>query len=216
MGWEHLRLWADVEEQRIRQCVLEALYRLIESRQVDPQDNELTVSGKLRPFIAKLKKELKLAWTFHSEASCFVQPDDDKPRGHPDFRFSQNTPDDDQYDYDIECKLVRIKREGKDWNYCEHYVTDGIQRFQLRKYAQSSPPMGTMIGYIQEGDTMLLLGLVNTTAESQGLNRLDLMAAVNDKGVTQLNQRILWPNEEFSLIHFWADVRPSSVETSPT
>ncbi len=215
MGWEHLRLWADVEEQRIRQCILEALHRLIESRQVSPQDNELSISGKLRPFLEKLKKELRLAWTFHSEASCFAKPDDPKPIGHPDFRFSQNTPDDNQYDYDVECKLVRIKRQGKTWDYCEHYVTDGIHRFQSRKYAQSSPPMGTMIGYLQEGEIIQLLRLVNATINNQGWNQLDLVHAVNDQEVTHLNQRILRADEEFILIHLWADIRPKSSKSTP-
>ncbi|MDQ3006114.1 MAG: hypothetical protein M3R47_12135 [Chloroflexota bacterium] len=216
MGWEHLRLWANVEEQRIRQCILEALYRLIESRQVSPQDNELSISGKLRPFLEKRKKELRLAWTFHSEASCFAKPDAPKPIGHPDFRFSQNTPDDNQYDYDIECKLVRIKRQGKTRDYCEQYVTDGIHRFQSRKYAQSSPHMGTMIGYLQEGDTLQLLELVNATVNNQGWNQLDLVQVVNNQRVTHLNQHILREDEGFILIHLWADVRLNSLESTPT
>ncbi len=59
--------------------------------------------------------------------------------GHPDFRFSNNTPEYDQYDYDIECKLVRVKRKGKSHDYCKYYVTNGIQRFQQRIYVQSEP-----------------------------------------------------------------------------
>jgi hypothetical protein len=208
MGWEHLRLWADGEEKLIRRCILEALHRLIESRQVNPQDGELVISGKLRPFLHKVKKELKLVWTLHSEASCFASLDAEKPIGHPDFRFSQNTPDDDQYDYDVECKLVRVKRQGKTWDYCEHYVTDGIHRFQSRKYAQSSPAMGTMIGYVQEGDISQLLAEVNTTVNHQGWQELNVATMIVNQNITHLHQQILRDEEEeFVLIHLWADIR---------
>lgn len=120
MDWESLKLWADGEEKRIHECIVNALRQLINSNIVKSTDNELIISGKLRPFIRHFRNSLKIVWTLHSEASVFRNETDPKPIGHPDFRFSGNTPYDEQYDYDIECKLIRIKRPDKDWDYCEH------------------------------------------------------------------------------------------------
>jgi hypothetical protein len=129
MTWASLKLWTEDEEKRIHNCIEEALRLLISSQCIGSCDNELVVSGKLRPLLYRFKKELKLAWTLHPEASSFLEEDAPKPIGHPDFRFSHDTPNGEQYDYDIECKLVRIKREGKSWDYCEPYVIDGVHRF---------------------------------------------------------------------------------------
>jgi hypothetical protein len=207
MTWASLKLWAEDEEKRIHKCVLEALCLLIHSQSVSSSDGELTISGKLRPFLYCVKKDRKLVWTLHPESSSFLEEDDPKPIGHPDFRFSHNTPEYEQYNYDIECKLVRVKRKGKGWDYCEHYVTDGIQRFRDRKYAQSSPPMGAMIGYIQEGDILLLLDLVNDKINDQGLNEIKLGAAAENRGVSHLTQHLQREMGDFVLSHMWADLR---------
>ena len=141
------------------------------------------------------------------EASSFSGIDAPKPFGHPDFRFSGNTPDYEQYDYDVECKLVRVKRKGKSWDYCKHYVTDGVQRFQERKYAQSSPPMGAMVGYVQEGDIPLLLDLVNDEIKDQKLDEIRLIRVFKDRDVSRLVQRMQRDTDDFVLSHLWADLR---------
>ena len=207
MTWASLKLWAEDEEERILKCIVEALRRLITSRCISTNDGELAISGKLRPYLYRVKKDMKLVWTLHPEASSFLEEDTPKPIGHPDFRFSHNTPTYEQYDYDIECKLVRVKREGKSRDYCEYYVTHGIQRFQSRIYAQSSPPMGTMIGYIQEGDILFLLDSVNNQAKSQRLNKIGLKGAIENVGVTYLKQPLHRDQDNFVLSHLWVDLR---------
>ena len=52
-------------------------------------------------------------------------------------------------------------------DYCSHYVKLGVMRYQSGKYAQSSPPMGTMLGYLQEGDFSMLFDAVNRRVKEQ-------------------------------------------------
>lgn len=207
MTWASLNLWARVEEGKIHACIIEALVELINSKTVNVEDEEVVVSGKLRPILYKIKKGKSLAWTLHPEASSFKGATDPKPYGHPDFRLSGNTAEYDQYDYDVECKLVRVKRKGKNWDYCEHYVVDGIKRFQVCKYAQSLPPMGTMIGYVQEGDIKNLLGTVNSIALYEGSNNIVVKGAIVAGGVTQMFQQLVRITDSFTLRHMWADLR---------
>lgn len=207
MSWESLQLWADDEEKRIHECIIRSLRQLISNNIVQSTDDELVISGKLRPIMRRFRHSLKIIWTLHSEASCFLNEDDRKPIGHPDFRFSGNTPNTEQYDYDVECKLVRVKRLGKAWDYCEHYVTDGVQRFQEGKYAQSMPPMGTMIGYLQEGDEALLIQFVNLAATNARLGPISFIDKFVHKDVSRLSQLLQRSNEDLNLYHLWADLR---------
>jgi len=62
MDWVSLKLWAEGEEKNIHKCIIEALVRLIDSRVVDLEDEEIILSGKLRPLLYKVKKEQKLIW----------------------------------------------------------------------------------------------------------------------------------------------------------
>ncbi len=202
MTWQSTGLWAD-EEKRIHWCITEALNRLIASRSVSSDDDELVVSGRLRPTLYRVRKEQRLDWTLHSEASSFKSPDAPKPIGHPDFRFSRIDTEYDQYNYDIECKLVRIKR-----SYCKYYVTDGVQRYREGKYAQSFPIMGAMIGYVQEGDWLLLLNAVNQIAVGQGLKAIELQGEIKNGSVTHLIQQLHRDQVgDFVLAHLWADFR---------
>lgn len=207
MEWASLQLWADDEEKRIHNCLKEALQQLIASQLAKPDDGELTISGKLRPFLYRAKKNLNVLWTIHCEASSFAYEDSEKPYGHPDIRFSYNTPNLDQYDYDIECKLVRTIRTGKRWDYCQHYVLDGVKRFQERKYAQSSPSMGAMIGYFQEGEFDLILGMVNYANRESELELLQLQNEFIEEGITHLTQNVQRATDNCFLTHFWADLR---------
>ena len=207
MVWASLQLWTEDEEKRIHTCLMEALRQLIASQMVEPENGELKISGKLRPYLYRIKKKLRLAWTLHCEASSFEKEDAEKPYGHPDIRFSCNTSNDDQYDYDVECKLVRVKRQGKNHDYCKYYVTDGIQRFRDHIYAQSSPPMGAMIGYLQEGEFLSLLQLVNDASREHGFEELQLQNAFFEKDVTCLTQQVRRSTDLCFLTHLWADLR---------
>jgi len=211
MTWHTLNLWAEDEEKRLHHCIREALLKLIDSKSIEPHDDELYISGKLRPFLYKVKKDMKLAWTLQPEASTFNKVDDPEPFGHPDVRFAGNTPDYDDYNYDIECKLVRVKRKGKSRNYCKLYVTDGIQRFQNRKYTQSLPPMGTMIGYVQEGEIFPLLDLVNKENVNQGLNELKFGCLFRLCEIISWTQHLQRKMDDFVLYHMWADLRTHSI-----
>ena len=207
MDWASLQLWTEDEEKRIHTCIADALRQLIVSQKVDPENGELHISGKLRPYLSRAKKKFKLAWTLQYEASSFENEDAEKPYGHPDIRFSCNSLDDDQYDYDVECKLVRIKRDGKSWDYCHHYIADGVKRFQTGKYAQSLPPMGAMIGYVQEGDFVSLLRLVNDANRNAGFEDIQLQNTFLEKDVTYLTQQLRRHADSFVVTHFWADFR---------
>jgi len=207
MDWALLKLWTEDEEKRIHTCLVEALQQLIASQSVKPEDGELKISGKLRPYLYRTKKKLKLAWTLHCETSSFENVDSEKPYGHPDIRFSSNTPDNDQYDYDVECKLVRVKRQGKDHDYCRYYVTNGVKRFQDGIYAQLLPPMGAMIGYVQEGEFILLLGLVNDEIERNRFNATIMSGPFSEQDVTVLTQQLQRSTSTYTLTHLWADLR---------
>ena len=202
-----LELWAAEEEKRIHVWIVEALRCLIHSQCVNSIDDELLISGKLRKFLYRVKKDMNLVWTLQPEGSSFEAVDAPRPIGHPDFIFSGNTPEYEQYDYHVECKLVRVKRKGKSLDYCEHYITNGVQRFQNRKYAQSQPPMGTMIGYVQEGCIILLLNSINDKNKEQGLDDIRLNDAIKNGDVTHLSQNLQRNTEGFVLYHLWADLR---------
>lgn len=207
MTWPSLNLWAEEEEKRLHTCLREALHKLIDSKRIKPHHDEPSISGKLRPFLYSVKKKMKLAWTLQPESSTFNKVDDSKPIGHPDIRFAGNTPDYDDYNYDIECKLVRVKRSKKGTDYCKLYVTEGIQRFQDRKYAQSFPPMGAMIGYVQEGNIFVLLDLINIKIINQGFNELKFDSLFKLCKIISWNQHLKRERDNFVLHHMWADLR---------
>jgi hypothetical protein len=209
MTWAALKLWTEDEEPRIQRCIVAALQRLIESQSVDSNDGELAISGKLRTHLYKVKKEMHLAWYIMSETSVFAGKDTPKPIGHPDFCFVNHTPTYEQYEYHVECKLVRVKRAGKSHDYCKYYVTEGVCRFQDGVYAQTEPPMGTIIGYVQEGNILLLLHMINDAVKAQCLGEISLSDSINEKDVTFLHQFLKRNSAEFKLSHLWADLRSS-------
>jgi hypothetical protein len=200
--WTSLHLWAE-EEERIHDCLTEALQELIAKLTVKHTDDEKTITGSLRPILRAVCKRKKLYWSVHFEASCFDEDTDANPSGHPDIQFSRLDKDNNQYDYDVECKLVRVKRPGKNWNYCVHYVRNGVKRYQSGKYAQSNPPMGTMLGYVQEGDSSFLLDAINIEATKQGLNVIQLNGALPVGKITKLAQKL--KRNTLTLYHLWAD-----------
>lgn len=206
MLWKQLKLWAD-EEQHIQKCLQEALYQLIARHIVKATDGEKTITGKFRPILKSVRKEKKLEWTFHPETSAFMNVTDADPVGHPDIRFSRLDKDNNQYDYDIECKLVRLKRQGKAWDYCSQYINEGVVRYINGKYAQSEPPMGTMLGYIQEGEISALLDKINKKVTNKDLSLIKLHGSVINKGVTTLSQKVKRRHYKFILSHLWADFR---------
>jgi len=205
MDWADLKLWSDGECELIHQCLLCALLKLVTMKGITLDDDELDISAKLRPLLIKSKKELKLIWTLHSEASTFEKPDDKKPSGHPDFRFSQNTPNHDQYDFDVECKVISKTKAGSSWNYCKNYISDGIMRFKSGKYAQSIPAMGVMIGYVIDGTQADLLFEVNRHAKAYSINGLTVDPA-STVPITQLSNLLVRDAETMTLDHFWVDV----------
>lgn len=213
MNWKSLKLWADVEEPRIQQCIIAALRRLIDSGHVTPDDDELTISGKLRRFLYKERKHMRLAWIICPEASSFADSSAPRPIGHPDIRFSYSTPDHDQYDYDVECKLVRGRRNGRSHDYCKHYVTDGVQRYQRGTYAQSNPPMGTMVGYHQEGDLQAHLTAINREiGMQQSMSQIEADGETDHLDISRLTQSLRRGIEDIRLTHLWADVRGAGDE----
>lgn len=207
MSWDKLNLWS-IEEKKINQCLTEALKQLIISGSVQATDAEKVISGKLHPLLKRIRRSMGLEWVIDFEGSVFENEDDAEPFGHPDIRFSRIDPDHNQYDYDVECKLVR---DDPATDYCYKYVTNGILRYYSKKYAQSSPPMGTILGYIQQGDVNALLGLVNTKIGYQnrthnGIELIILSGGVSKKDVSSLKQKIKrQTNEEILLTHLWAD-----------
>lgn len=212
MNWEELKLWAD-EEQKIQSCLKEALQQLIETNLICTTDEEKFITGKLRPFISRLKKEKKLVGTLQPEASVFAKEDDPDPFGHPDLRFSWIDRTGEDYHYDVECKLVRVERPDTETDYCYNYVKKGILRYQAGKYAQSFPPMGTMLGYVQEGDLEFLLVTINQKIMYQQqkhyprLKHIILNDQFQHKGVSSLSQPIQRATDKFVLLHLWADFR---------
>jgi len=161
----------------------------------------------LRPILRIVCKRRKLSWSVHFEASSFDNDTDPNPSGHPDIQLARLDKDNNQYNYDIECKLVRVKRYKKTLDYCVHYVKDGVMRYQSGKYAQSKPPMGTMLGYVQEGNFILLLDSVNEQTKKQGISIIQVHRKIIIKAVTKLSQKLKKHNDQFILYHLWADFR---------
>jgi len=208
MTWVSLNLWAD-EEKRILTCLTEALQQLIVKRIVNSTDEEKTITGKLRPILRNIRKLKGLAWTLQFEVSSFEQDDDSEPIARPDMRFTFNDPQYNQYDYDVECKLVRVNRPDANTDYCYNYVRKGVLRYQFGRYAQSSPPMGTMLGYIQEGKLLSLFETINEKARYQKLDAIKINGTFKESGVSYLTQHLQRSADAFVLSHLWADFRQS-------
>jgi hypothetical protein len=201
-----LNLWQD-EEKRILQCLVDALEELIHSNNVSINDDELNVSGKFRPILRKHRKSHGLNWILQFEASVFKGEEDPRPFGHPDIQFSRLDADGEQWDYDVECKLIRILRPSKNWSYSEHYVIDGVNRFHSLKYCVKVFS-GAMIGYVQEGDLSALLMEVNEFNKTEGLYSLQKQGVWQLGGITRFTQVLNRKSpKDFSLIHLWADLR---------
>ncbi len=213
MSFKELKLWAESEEAKIHCCLEESLQQLINEKQISLNYGELVISTKLRKILYQVIKRIRFVWTLQPEASTFPSENAIKPDGYLDFRFLGYTPEHDPYNYDIECKLVRVKRTGKTHDYCEYYVTGGINKFQDGMYAQSRPPMpsmGTMIGYVQEGEISILFDTINDIAKQNALTPLVLKDSIKPKGVTYLFQDIQRSSDNFILSHLWADLRVSA------
>ncbi|MDM8551692.1 hypothetical protein QUF72_16515 [Desulfobacterales bacterium HSG2] len=211
MTFASLNLWAD-EEQRIHECLKEALRELISKHIVLETDEEKVVTGKLRPLINRVKKRKHLNWTFHPESSSFEKEEDPEAVGHPDIRFSCLDTEYNQYDYDVECKLVRVKRPDAETDYCYNYVKKGVLRYHSEKYAQSFPPMGTMLGYVQAGDIPSLFKTIKQKIKNQqkkrrGLYVIKLKGKFKDGDITQITQHLKREADDFELFHLWADFR---------
>ncbi|MDM8520180.1 hypothetical protein QUF64_09040 [Anaerolineales bacterium HSG6] len=216
MGFEVLGMWAD-EEQKIQSCLVESLRLLIAQKTIKTTDQEKYISGKLRPFLTRVCKRQELNWSLHAETSTFEQEDDAEAEGHPDIQFSRRAPDYNQYDYHVECKLVRLKESKSDTDYCYKYVSNGILRYQTRKYAQTFspllPPMGTMLGYVQAGDLPELLKTINEKIEYQQKKRFPQLQKITEPNlfhagdVSRLQQGIQRNTANFVLHHLWADFR---------
>jgi hypothetical protein len=205
--WASLKLWVDIEEKEIHDCLEESLKRLARSKNVKAEDEETQVTGKLRPFLFQVKKERNLVWTISPEASTFSEITNSIPSGHPDIRFSGNTPDFDQYDYDIECKLVRDKRIGKKWDYCAAYVVNGIKRFQDCIYSAALPAMGMMVGYVQEGNLCSLFEEVQQEVTKQHFGNLNIKEWCVINGVSKLTELLTRVKDKMILHHIWIDLR---------
>jgi hypothetical protein len=206
MSLDSLNLWAD-EEGRIQSCLIAALNELIAQAIVGVEDKEDPISGKLRPLIIKHGKRLRLISTLHHEASVFESETSAEPSGHPDFQFSFRDKDSEQWDYDVECKLVRVRRTGKAWDYCEHYVADGMKRFASGRYCAGGIS-GVMIGYVQEGEFVGLLLEINRRSKIENISVIRRPTTWQVKGVTRLKHSLSRKApKDFALTHLWADLR---------
>jgi len=206
MSWVSLKLWADVEEKRIHECLINALHAFISARVASPSDDERVLSGKLRPFLYAERKRLRLAATIQPEASSFADIRAPFPSAYPDVRFLFNTPENDQYEYDVEAKIVRTHRPRKSHDYCRYYVTGGILRFQHGTYARSIPPMGAMIGYAEKGKFSVLLTAVNSEAVRHSLEELASLGTPVHPDVHHFEQTLGRAEGTLRLTHFWADL----------
>jgi hypothetical protein len=204
--WASLGLWED-EEKQIHQCLQSALQQLISQKVITINDEENLITKHLYAHIQKISKQLRLNWTTHPQASSYDEDASSEPAIHPDIRFSRRDTEHDQYDYDVECKLVRIAREGTSTDYCYNYIKHGVMRYHLGHYARSFPAMGTILGYIQDGDIENLFDTINDKAIYQRLSKLEVKGKIRKGGITTFDQKISRNPETFTLFHLWADFR---------
>lgn len=200
-----LHLWAD-EERKIHKCLIKAIGELQRARTVIASDDEKTITGKLRPYIEMQRKSLDY-WTTHFEASVFVNVTDAKESGHPDIQFSRSFGE-VQWDYDVECKLIRIKRKGKKHDYIDYYVEQGVKdRFLSCLYCKDVPS-GAMLGYVQEGEPQYLLVQINKRMKQAGITSIRRRGKWQSKGTTHLSHSLdRRKKKDFQLHHLWADFR---------
>lgn len=201
-SWASLGLWHD-EEKEIHKCLQAALKLLISKKVIASTDEENTVTEHLYKHIQKTSKKYVAGsgWTVHAQAtSC-------GPLVHPDLRFSRRDKKQNQYDYDVECKLLRAKKLNPSTDYCYEYVVEGIKRYESGYYARNRPVMGTMLGYVQDGVVKDLINTVNDKVNYQGLNKLQMKGRIRKGSITTFDQEISRNTEIFTLFHFWADFR---------
>lgn len=123
---------------------------------------------------------------------------------NPDFSKSE----DYRKDLHIECK--RLNDDTKAGSLPDHYVTEGIQRFdaQTHRYGRGVDT-GFMIGYIVSGDPAEILKSVNKYINIR-MASVPLQSENTYNGVMihkQIMSRKSVRPEEFSLFHFWKNLK---------
>jgi len=192
----------EYEEERILICLTEMLRILIKQKIIYQSCREPIINRDLAKKWYDVKKNIESTAHIHMLPGAETEYGDE-----PDLWFTFDDNEDGQYDYHVECKILRPKScSGTD--YCSNYVGKGIKRYcDKNYYALSKPPGGTMIGYVLDGDLKTLLITVNQKISNKNLNAICLLGNFNQKDVTHLTQSIQRSSVPFTLNHLWADFR---------
>jgi hypothetical protein len=205
MKFEDLKLW-QAEEEKMHECIKTALTALILSQSITSTDNEDAISGKLHRFLLKAKRQYKLHFVILRQIATYSEPDDAKPSGYPDIGFFWHDYECEQHEYHVECKRLMPKRPKKTWDFCEQYITNGVQRYVQGVYGKGHLS-STMIAYVQLGEFHLLLNNINQEAIKCSLNLLALETGWRPNSWTKLSQELI--ENGFYLTHYWVDLRTS-------
>ncbi len=131
-----------------------------------------------------------------------------KKRKRPDFSCNFIDPfatsfETHEVSFHIECK--RLGKTKGSWNLNKNYITDGINRFNLKSHEYGrSVPSGMMIGYLVNLSSKQIVDLVNNYLPSQ-LPKLSFNFSSKVVSCEQKLSRQKVKPKRFKLIHLWAD-----------
>ena len=122
--------------------------------QVLPDDpTEDTITENLVAKVSKDKEARRLFHhvEYHYEPFGYTSEGRAFSRGEVDMALLLNQERDRYLAY--ECKRLNVPRNGGTRSLATEYVTEGVRRFVIEKYA-AGLPVGCMLGYVLDGDAL--------------------------------------------------------------
>src|ERR1035437_6832219 len=116
---------------------------------IGPIDNEVTITERFLMPLRRNKRDLPFRISLETAVS---DEDTGHPLGRVDIEFAPCWSANEDVYFAIECKCLRIPRQGKVRSNADRYVgTDGMIRFVSGKYSKGHPA-AAMAGYVMDGD----------------------------------------------------------------
>lgn len=149
----NIDLWADAFPQHLLPQVFEMLFSAWEtfkasSDKPQPDDHEVPLTQRFRPFVTRDRKARLLPFTIWRES-----PEDDlkssKEKGRIDLRLLHGYREEVYFAF--ECKRLNVMFGSGFRSLASEYVNEGMMRFITGQYSIDLPE-GGMIGFVLNGD----------------------------------------------------------------
>jgi hypothetical protein len=190
----NIDLWADAFPHQLLpdvfEIVLSAWERLKASpEKPQPDDHEVPLTQRFRPFITRDRKARKLPFTIWRES-----PEDDpassKEKGRIDLRLLHGWREEVYFAF--ECKRLNVvNKGGRSVSLSSAYVgNNGMMRFITGQYSLTLPE-GGMIGYVLDGDVARAKNSVNTSIRNKCRElKMNLSGELSDSSIRPADDQV--------------------------